>query len=263
METTMTFREEIEQQAQVARRAMVRSGELLTSSEFCRRLGVSERRLARMMATGSVFAIEVDGVCYFPTLLANPSLNRKRLQSVCRILVPAPANCRLHYLSSRRDNLGAITPLEALADDRSYRRLRRMAHAYAAEWSRTVVHISAAHSRPDELESTYVAAIDVDPRINLWKRAREAMKAGGYIAPPPPYPIADVATVVITRSDTGNLNDVEEARLDVRIADDEARVVIYATDVGQRLQEVSIVGAGSIVEAVRRIIEAFCHLKMG
>ena len=258
----MTFREEIEQQAQVARRAMVRSGKLLTSVEFCGRLGVSERRLARMVATGSVFAIEVDGVCYFPTFLADSSLDRKRLQSVCRILVPAPPNCRLHYLSSKQGNLGSITPLEALADDGSYRRLRQMARAYAAEWSRTVVHISAGHSRPGELESTYVAAIDIDPRTPLWKRALEAMEAGGYLAPPPPYPTADAATAVITRSDTGDVNHVEEARLEVRIVDDVARVFIYTQGIRRGLEEVSIGGAGSIVEVIRRIIEAFCHLKM-
>jgi len=257
----MTFREEIEQQAQIARREMVRSRQLLTSIEFCGRLGVSERRLARMVAAGSVFAIDVDGVMYFPAFLADPFVDRKRLQSVCRMLVPAPPNCRLHYLSSRQGNLGSITPLEALADDGSYRRLRQMARAYASEWSRTVVHIWAGYYRPGELEPTYVAAIDVDPRTNLWKRALEAIEAGGYIAPPPPYPTADAATVLVTRSDTGDLNHVEEAKLDVRIVDNVARVLIYPPDFRQKLEEVSVGGADSIVEVVRQIMAAFCHVK--
>jgi len=65
------FRKGVERQALVARREMVRSRELLTRAEFCARLGVSERRIARMVATGSAFSIEVDGVEYFPALRAN------------------------------------------------------------------------------------------------------------------------------------------------------------------------------------------------
>ncbi|MGF6808573.1 hypothetical protein OKW30_003699 [Paraburkholderia sp. Clong3] len=257
----MTFREEIERQALIARREMVRSRELLASSEFCERLGVSEKRLARMVATGSAFSIEVDGVEYFPALLADPSVDRKRLQSVCRILVPAPPNCRLDYLCSRQGNLGAVTPLEALADDRSYRQLREMARAYAAEWSRTVVHIWAGRYKPEEVEPTYVAAVDVDPRTNLWKRALEAMEAGGYIAPPGPYPSADAATVLVIRSEAGDLNHVEEARLDVGIVDEVARVLVYTLDFRHELEEVSVAGADSIVEVVHRIMAAFCRMK--
>jgi hypothetical protein len=129
----MTFREEIERQALMARREMASSKALLTSVEFCERLGITERRLARMTATGSLFSIDVDNVQYFPALLADPSVDQRRLQAVCRILVPAPPDCRLGYLSSRRANLGGITPLAAMAEDESYRHLRQMARAYAAE----------------------------------------------------------------------------------------------------------------------------------
>jgi hypothetical protein len=53
--------------------------ELLTPHEFCGGLGVSGRRLARMVATGSSFSIEVEGAEYFPPLLADPSVDRKHL----------------------------------------------------------------------------------------------------------------------------------------------------------------------------------------
>ncbi|WP_341317468.1 hypothetical protein WN982_40060 [Paraburkholderia sp. IMGN_8] len=257
----MTFREEIERQALMARREMVRSKELLTSSEFCERLGVSERRLARMISTGSVFSIAVDDVQYFPALLTDPSVDRRRLQSVCRILVPAPPDCRLGYLSSMQGNLGGLTPLAALAEYKSYRHLRQMARAYAADWSRTVVNIWAGHYRPEELEPTYVAAVDVDPRTNLWKRALEAMEAGGYIAPPGPYPSVDAATVLVIRSEAGDLNHVEEARLDVSIVDEVARVLIYTRDLRQELEEVPVAGADSIVEVVRRVVAALSRVK--
>ncbi|MDY7786955.1 MULTISPECIES: hypothetical protein [Burkholderia cepacia complex] len=256
----MTFRDEIHRQAQTARREMVRTKQLMTLNEFCERLGVSERRLTQMVAVGSAFSIAVDGVEYLPALLADPTVDRKRLQSVCRILAPAPPECRLDYLSSRQGNLGDITPLEALADEKNYRRLREMARAWAAEWSRTTVQICAGPCEPGEIESTYVAVCEADPRTNLWKRALEAMDAGGYIAPPGPYPWRDAATVLIVRSDAGKPDDVEEARLDVSVSDGAARVLVRARDSCQVLEDVSVAGANSIVEVVHRVIESLCGL---
>ncbi|CPH56430.1 Uncharacterised protein [Burkholderia pseudomallei] len=257
----MRFREDIRRQAQDARREMVRSRKLLTQSEFCARLGVSERRLAQMLAAGSVFAIVVDGIEYLPALLADPAVNQKRLQSVCRILVPAPPECRLDYLSSRQGNLGDITPLDALADEENYRWLREMAQAWAAEWSRTTVRIHAGPCEPGEIEPTYVAACEADPRTSLWKRALEAMESGGHIAPPRSYPIAGAATVLVIRSEAGDLNHVEEARLDVSIIDEVARVLIHTRDFGQELEEVPVAGADSIVEVVRLVVAALSRVK--
>lgn len=257
----MTFREEIHRQAQVARREMVRTKQLLTLNDFCEQLGVSERRLAQMVAVGSAFSVAVDGVEYFPALLADPTVDRKRLQSVCRILVPAPPECRLDYLSSRQGNLGDITPLEALADEKNYRRLREMARAWAAEWSRTAVQIWAGRYKPGEIEPTYVAVSEADPRANLWKRALGAMDAGGYVAPPGPYPRRDAATVLIVRSEAGKSDDVEVARLDVSIVDEVARVLIHTRDLPQALEEVPVAGADSIVEVVRLVVAALSRVK--
>ncbi|AIP49929.1 hypothetical protein [Burkholderia pseudomallei] len=254
----MTFREEIHRQSQAARREMVRTKQLLTLNEFCERLGVSERRLTQMVAVGSAFSIAVDGVEYLPALLTDPTVDRKRLQSVCRILVPAPPECRLDYLSSRQSNLGDITPLEALADEKNYRWLREMARAWAAEWSRTTVQIYARPCGPTESQPMYVAVCEVDPRIKLWKRAMAAMDAGGYVAPPGPYPRADAATVLIVRSEAGKPDDVEEARLDVSVCNGAARVLVHARDSRQVLEDVSVAGANSIVEVVHRVIESFC-----
>ncbi|MGF6781184.1 hypothetical protein [Paraburkholderia sp. GAS334] len=258
----MNFREKIEQQALSARRGMVQSKELLTQDEFCERLGIDERRLGRMAASGGTFAIDVDGVAYFPAILADTSVDQRRLQSVCRILVPAPPACRLNYLSSRHGNLGAITPVEALADDMKYGHLRMMARAYAAEWSRTSVNVWAGHNKPEEREPTYVAAIDVDPRTALWTRALEAMEAGGYIEPPGPYPRADAATVLVIRSEAGDFNHVEDARLDLEVADGAARVCVHTRDLQKQVDYVPVVSAENIVEVVHQIVAAFrVHMK--
>ncbi|MFM0126742.1 hypothetical protein [Paraburkholderia sediminicola] len=259
----MTFREEIQRQARAARREMVRTRELLAQIEFCARLGVSERRLAQMLAAGSVFSMMVDGVQYFPALLADPTVDRKRLQSVCRILVPAPPDCRLDYLSARQGNLGNITPLEALSEDKSYRWLREMARGWAAEWSRTTVKIYAGPSveEPCEIEPTYVAVCEADPRENLWKRAMEAMEAGGYIAPPGPHPQVDTATFFVIRSSAGDSDELLEARLNVDIVDDVARVLIHICNSRDETDAVSVAGADNIVDVVHRIVAGFCRMK--
>jgi hypothetical protein len=209
-----------------------------------------------MLATGSAFSMEVEGVEYFAAILAAPTVDRKRLQSVCRILVPAPPECRFDYLSSRHANLGGITPLQALAEDRSYRRLREMARAWAAEWSRTTVKIyTGSHvGEPAEAEPTYVAVSKADPRTNLWKRAVDAMDAGGYIAPPGPYPLLDTATVFVVRNDTGHADGVLEARLDVNVVDDVARVLIHARDAQPEPDEVPVARADDVVAMVRQVV---------
>jgi hypothetical protein len=260
-ERTMTFREEINQQATAARRKMVQTKKLLTSDEFCERLGVNARRLARMVATGSAFSINVDDVQYYPALLAAPNVDRRRLQSICRILVPAAPMSRLVYLSSKQGNLGGITPLAALAEDKNYRRLRRMARAFASEWNRTFVHIWIGPYNPAKLEPTFEAAVEADPRTNVWKRGLEAMEAGGYIAPSGPYPVADEASVRVIRYEAGGLNHVEEARLDLRVVDGVARVLIYTRDFQKELEEIPVGGADNIVEVVRQVIAAFCRMK--
>ena len=123
----MTFRQEIERQALAARRQMVRAGELLGADKFRERLHVTESQLARMVAKGDIFTVEVDGVEYFPSLLVAPEVDLRRLYLICRILVPAPPSCRLGYLSSRHANLDGISPLESLRDEKRYRLLRFMA----------------------------------------------------------------------------------------------------------------------------------------
>lgn len=224
----MTFRDEIEKQALAARRKMLRAGELLTEDEFRRRLHVSDGQLARMISRGDVFTVEVDAVHYFPSLLATPGIDLKRLYAVCRLLVPAPASCRLGYLSSRHVNIGGILPLEALSDERKYRLLCQMARAYAAEWSRTVVTIYTGRyeEEPVDTEPALTAADEIDPRVNLWKRAEGALQSGGYIHPSGPYPKVSEATVFISRHPAGDSPPLLDARIAVNIVDGIARASV-------------------------------------
>jgi hypothetical protein len=100
------LQEHLWQQALDSRRAMIANGELLSETDFRQRLGVSELRLEILVLGGRVFAMLIDGVQYFPALLADPTRNLSRLQAICRIILPAPANSRLDFLASRHGMFG-------------------------------------------------------------------------------------------------------------------------------------------------------------
>ncbi|SDG74474.1 hypothetical protein SAMN05216466_10516 [Paraburkholderia phenazinium] len=242
-----------------ARREMLRTGELISDGEFRKRLHVSDRQFARMMSKGDIFSIEVDGMTCFPAFLAARELDLKRLHSICRLLVPAPPTCRLGYLSSRQVNIGGISPLEALRDERQYRLLRRMAAAYAAEWSRTsvTIYVGRHQNEPSDTEPTLTAIDEVDPRVNIWKRMVGALQSGGYIYPCGPYPRAPVATVFIARHPAGQAPASSEARIDVSVVDGIARAVI-AIHKGPtyELDSIQVANEESIVDVVLRFAVA-------
>lgn len=255
----MTFRDEIEIQALAARRQMVRSGELLSEYKFREQLHVSAGQLARMVARGSVFTIEVDDVHYFPSLLAAPNIDLKRLHAVCRILSPAPPSCRLGYLSSRHANIGGISPIAALQDDESFRLLRRMARAYAAGWWRTSVTIYAGcHcEEPVDIEAVVTAVDEVDPRVGLWRRSAGAIRSGGYIYPGGPYANANLASVFIALHPAGQATATLEARLAVTVDDGIAHAhVVRRERPAYTLLAISVRDAESIVDVVLQVVLA-------
>ena len=230
----MEFRDAIHQQALEAQRTMVRTGELLSRTEFCMRLAIDEAELARLVKTGSLFAIDVEGVPHYPSLLANPAIDQHRLRSVCRLLVPAAPMARLIYLSSAQGNLGNRAPVDALNDDSSYRHLRQMARAWAAEWCRTTVkiYLGSFVTEPADLEPAYTAVDEVDPRNNIWKRAVGALQAGGFVEQSETCSAAcmSTATVFIVRSTSGCTRDVLEARLDLQVDNDIVRAHVAMAD---------------------------------
>jgi hypothetical protein len=255
----VTLRQKIAREALAARREMVRNRELLREDEFRRLLRLSASRLKVMVAKGSVFTIEVDGVTYFPALLATSGVDCKRLYSVCRILVPAPPPCRLDYLESQHANLGGISPMAALQDARTYRLLRRMARAYAAEWWRTSVTIYAGcHlEEPSNVEPIVTAVDEVDPRVSLWKRAAGAIESGGYIHPPGPYANVNLASVFVALHPAGQAMATVEARVDVRVNGGMASAFVVCRDTpGYELDAIPVDDTGSIVDVVLRIVRA-------
>lgn len=255
----MKLRQKIARDALAARREMVRNGELLRKDEFRKLLGLSASRLGVMVAKGSIFTIEVDRVAYFPSLLATSGIDRRKLYSVCRILVPAPPSCRLGYLESQRANLGGISPMVALRDERSYRLLRHMARAYAAGWWRTSVTIYAGSyfEEPSDVKPIVTAVDEGDPRVNLWKRAAGAVLSGGYIYPSGPYIHVDMASVFVALHPAGQGKAAVEARVGVRINGDTAHAFVVCREApGYELDAIPVDDKGSIVDVVLRTITA-------
>ncbi|MHB9837962.1 hypothetical protein Q8F57_024305 [Paraburkholderia terrae] len=258
------LREHLWQQALRARRDMIANGELLTPTEFKKRIVVSEKRLKRLAEEGGVFAVEVDETEYFPALLADPAHNRRRLQAICRIIVPAEPMSRLGFLSSQRGSLGGRRPVEMLDDDLDFKSVRRIAAAWAAEWSRTVVKMyKGEHQRePSDVEPLYTAIAEIDPRKPLWTRATEALHAGGYRWPLGPYPEARIFTLFVEQQAVGNSTPVPEACVQILVAGELVRIRIVAAP-GTTLQS-ETVPAGKhrgIVEIAKRVIAHLTNAK--
>ncbi|AJY44022.1 hypothetical protein I6G56_14765 [Burkholderia humptydooensis] len=253
----MTLWDDTERQALAATRQMTRSGELLSETAFRRQLRVSARRFACLITNGSVFAIDVDRVQYFPAILAAREIDLRRLHSICRILVPAPPWSRFVYLTSRHANIGGISPVDALRDEKQYRLLRRMASAWAAEWSRTSVSIYAGHHEevPVDTEPILTAADEVDPRTSLWKRATAALRVGGYRHPSGPYPSVSVFTVFVVRHTAGETTTIPEARIHVTIDHGTARALfVPCNESDYEINEISVASAVSVVDVLLRTI---------
>jgi hypothetical protein len=209
-------------------RAKVKAGDLLTADEFRSRLGLSEEALHHLVVEGSVFFIDVDGLRYFPSLLSDGRYNRARLFLISRIIWPAHPTFRLHYLTSRRGNLGGLTPLECLSDRKKFRLLKKMAWAETADSYRTCVRAySGLHSvDPSDVSPVYEVAEDLDPRRNLWERGLAALNHHGYTGVFPPYQQLREATVFITQLKAGSSDPDEGAKLTFSIVDNCANVTV-------------------------------------
>jgi hypothetical protein len=253
--------EDVWQEALAARREMVASGELISEADFRQRLGVTPRRLSQLLADGSVFTMVVDSAEYYPALLADAKHDRKRLQEICRILVPAPPDCRLDYLSSSRGSLGGVRPTDMMNNDSDYEKLRRMARAWAAEWSRTAVKLFEGEhdTEPGGADPLYTAIAEVDPRRPLWERASEALHVHGYEWPLGPYPEARTFTLFVERQAVGDSTPTPEACIQVSASDDFIRVrVRHCVETVPESQATLPAKSKTVVDVAKKVIAHFC-----
>ncbi|MGF6550728.1 hypothetical protein [Paraburkholderia youngii] len=246
------FREQVKQ----ARRELVSDGTLLSEAELRDRLGVSKALFTRMCAEGAIFGVDVDGDLCYPALLADARYNRERIQEICRIIVPA-GESRLDFLCSRRGNLGDRSPLEMLDDEADFAQLRRVARAWAAEFSRTVVILYEGkyEAPPVGLEPLYTAAAEIDPRQPLWERASEAIHSHGYEWPLGPYPEPRTFTLFVERHVAGNPEPIPEAFVHVLVKRASIRVrLVYKGGAALPSQTLSAGKSRSVVDVAKRVI---------
>jgi hypothetical protein len=251
------LREHLRQQALDSRRAMIANGELLSETDFRQRLGVSELRLEILELGGRVFAMLIDGVQYFPALLADPTRNLSRLQAICRIILPTPADSRLDFLASRHGSLGDRRPIDMLDDDEDFESLKHLATAWAAEWWRTTVRMyDGEHSvEPTRLEPLYTAAVEVDARRPLWQRASQALQAPGYEWPLGPYAEIRLFTLFVELQAAGDAPLNKEAC--VQIAVDGDYIHVHIVTAPGRVLASSRVPAGkrrTLLDVAKRVL---------
>lgn len=239
-------------------RRWISDGRLLAEAEFRLRRAVTPARLARLTTSGSVFSVDVDGRPFYPTFLVDAAYNRQRLQYVCRVLWPAPPDARAFFLTERNGALGAITPLQALAGHKNFKQLLIVARGWASEFSRTIVKICAGEFSPGtELPVVCTGVEEIDPRLNLLRRAREALHDGGNLRPDGPYPSLPTATVFITRDTVPGPRVFDEARLDIIVARGHAHTsAVFANYPRCDLRRVRVSNSDDVVTVVRKVFDA-------
>ncbi|MFM0215462.1 hypothetical protein [Paraburkholderia caledonica] len=255
------LREHLRQQALDGRREMIANGELLSPTDFRVRTGVTEKQLAQLLDNNSVFAVEVDGVQYLPALLADPSLNRKRLQAICQLIVPAPPMSRLEFLVSQNGSLGDRRPLDMLEDDNEFKTLRQAAVAWASQWSRTSVKVYGGvhETEPTDVSPLYTAIAEIDPRRPLWERASEALHAHGYQWPLGPYTDVRQFTLFVERQTAGDAATTPEACIQIVVDREDVRIrIVAAPGATLESQTLPALRKTNLIDLAKRVI---AHLR--
>ncbi|MEM5368928.1 hypothetical protein V4C53_23250 [Paraburkholderia azotifigens] len=97
---------------------------------------MNENQLHSLLASGSLFALNVDGVRHIPALFLDESLNQDRVRALCRRMKrTVPPDAQLDVLTFESVALGRITPLAASATQDGYRRALEVANNYASWWT--------------------------------------------------------------------------------------------------------------------------------
>lgn len=96
------------------REALVEGGELLTAEAMAGRLGITRHAPSRAVQRRRMFAVELNGVEYYPRFFADPEYSPRRLGNVTTSLGDLRGWSKLSFYSRPRLSLGSKTPLAAL-----------------------------------------------------------------------------------------------------------------------------------------------------
>lgn len=96
----------------------------------------------------------------------------------------------------------------------------------------------------------------IDPPLNVWRRAREALHDEGTLRPQRPYPRLRAATVFITRDSVPRPNVFVEARLDIIVAKGHAHTcAVFDNYPRCDLLRVRVNSADDVVTVVRKVLD--------
>ena len=96
----------------------VKRGELVPSSEFAQRLGISAQALSKALQSGRVFFLQSGATRLYPSFFFDPSQERRHLERVSKVLGNLPGGSKLSFFTTPRVSLGRQTPLQALQKGR-------------------------------------------------------------------------------------------------------------------------------------------------
>jgi len=88
---------------------------LISSAKFCEEGGESSQALNQALLARRIFAVEMHGQVCFPDFYLDKRYDRRRVESVCKLLGDLPGGSKLQFFTTPKGSLGGRTPLEALA----------------------------------------------------------------------------------------------------------------------------------------------------
>lgn len=150
-----------------------------------------------------------------------------------------------------------------LRDDADYLLLRKVAKAWATEYSRTTVRLydGQHETEPEVVEPLYTAITEIDPRRPLWERASEALHAHGYEWPLGPFPEVGIVTMFVEQQAAGYGEPIAEACVQITANGGLLRVrIILKAGAGWQSRTVSAGKHKSVVDVAKSVI---AHLRKG
>lgn len=122
--------QQLEREAEPARKKLVEKGLLVTGPELAEHLELPEEWLDESVAIDALFALPVGSKLYFPAFYGHPAFRRSELESVSQAMVNLPGWSKWAFFMRRNEGLRGCSPLEAL-EQGEFEAVLGAAHAYA------------------------------------------------------------------------------------------------------------------------------------
>jgi hypothetical protein len=103
---------------------------LINEAEFLASTNRSASSIAKALTTGALFFVVRDGERLYPNFFSDPSLERRQLVEVSKLLMGLDGFTRWQFFVTGKGSLGGLTPLEGLRR-RKFQRVRDTARGFA------------------------------------------------------------------------------------------------------------------------------------